>query len=154
MNVARLVTPLLLAASTSLCPVALPAQASSVPPTGLFGTWRTTGGAVVATEPCSSGLCLRVLTLSPNAPGDHDERNPNPSLRNRPICKLEIGQGFTPTGNQALGGHIYDPLSGKTYKATLKLAAPDTLNLHGYIGFSFIGRTETWHRAPLTSPCG
>lgn len=130
-----------------------PASASGPTPTGLFGSWRTLGGAVVATEPCPSGLCLRVITLSPNAPGDHDQNNPNPSLRTRPICKLEIGEGFTPAGDHANGGHIYDPLSGKTYKATLKLSSPDTLALRGYIGFSMIGRTETWHRTPVTSPC-
>lgn len=129
------------------------AQLTPQPPTGLFGTWRTPAGDSVATEPCPSGLCLRVVALSPNAPGNRDENNPDAALRNRPICKLEIGSGFTPEGDHAAGGHIYDPMSGKTYKATLKLTNPDTLDLRGYIGISAFGRTETWRRTQLTNPC-
>lgn len=153
---ARLSSALLLALAVPA--PATPQKAAAAAPTpqtatGLFGTWRTLSGSIVSTEPCPSGLCFRVLALSADAPGNRDENNPDPNLRSRPICRLEIGSGFSPAGDHAEGGHIYDPMSGKTYKATIKLINPDTLDIHGYIGFSLLGRTETWHRTPLTAPC-
>ena len=126
---------------------------SSVPQNGLFGNWKTSGGAVITSAPCPAGLCLRVATLSPDAPGTIDHLNPDASLRDRPICNMEIGSGFSVEGDHATNGHVYDPMSGKTYKATLKLDNPDTLKLRGYIGFSAIGRTETWQRTTITKPC-
>ena len=152
------VPALTLAASTLLVPALLsPSPAASTadapPRSSLFGSWKTHGGAVVTTLPCPAGLCLRVATLSPGAPGDTDQNNPDPKLRNRPICNLEIGSGFTPDGDHAANGHVYDPMSGKTYKANLKLDDPNTLKVRGYVGFSALGRTETWTRIADFKPC-
>ena len=57
--------------------------------------------------------------------------------------------GLKQDGTVWEGGHILDPTSGRTYKATLKLADGGTkLLVRGYIGFSFLGRTQTWTRRP------
>ncbi|MBZ7986539.1 DUF2147 domain-containing protein [Campylobacter canadensis] len=40
-------------------------------------------------------------------------------------------------------GFIIDPKSGKNYKANAKIIG-DKLELRGYIGFSLLGRTQTW----------
>lgn len=120
---------------------------------GLTGNWKTPDGSVVRLAPCANALCLRIVSIAPSAPGTVDRNNPDPSLRDRSLCNLEIGNGFTFSGDQATGGHIYDPMSGKTYKATLKLASPDTLNLRGYIGIPTFGRTDSWQRTTDVKPC-
>ena len=43
-------------------------------------------------------------------------------------------------------GTIYDPESGKTYSCKLTLESPKRLKVRGFIGFSFIGRTQIWTR--------
>lgn len=40
-------------------------------------------------------------------------------------------------------GFIIDPKSGKNYKANVKIIG-NKLELRGYIGFSLLGRTQTW----------
>ena len=130
-----------------------PVATLAADPHGLTGDWKTTDGSVVRLAPCSNALCLRVVSISPTAPGTVDEKNPDASLRKRSVCNLEIGSGFSPEGANASGGRIYDPMSGKTYKANLKLTNPDTLELRGYVGLPAFGRTETWHRTSLSHPC-
>lgn len=129
-----------------------PASTLAADPHGLSGDWKTPGGSVIRLSPCANALCLRIVTLSPTAPGTIDQNNPNSSLRNRSLCNLEIGNGFTPDGDTATGGHIYDPMSGKTYRATIKLEG-DTLYLRGYIGIAAFGRTESWKRTTDAKPC-
>jgi uncharacterized protein (DUF2147 family) len=50
------------------------------------------------------------------------------------------------------GGHLYDPKSGHTYRGTI-VAEGDALKLHGYIGVSLFGRTETWQRVAAVEAC-
>jgi uncharacterized protein (DUF2147 family) len=80
-------------------------------------------------------------------PSDKDDLNPDPALRNRLLLGLTIMDGFTHAGGgKWKSGRIYDPNSGKTYKCRLTLVDENTLELRGYIGFSLLGRTETWTR--------
>ena len=80
-------------------------------------------------------------------PSDKDNLNPDPALRDRLLLGLTIMDGFTYAGGgKWKSGRIYDPNSGKTYKCRLTLVDEDTLELRGYIGFSLLGRTETWTR--------
>ena len=45
------------------------------------------------------------------------------------------------------GGRILDPHNGKTYKVKLRmLDNGQKLDVHGYIGFSLLGRTQVWER--------
>jgi uncharacterized protein (DUF2147 family) len=75
-----------------------------------------------------------------------DLNNPESSLKNRPILGLEILKNFSYTDGTWEGGSIYDPKSGKTYSCVMTLKSNDQLNIRGYLGFSFIGRTDTWSR--------
>ncbi len=74
-----------------------------------------------------------------------DTKNPDVNSRNRPLLNADILTGFVYTNNEWTEGKIYDPNSGKTYSATMKLKG-NTLNLRGYIGVSMFGRTTTWKR--------
>ncbi|MBA5247514.1 DUF2147 domain-containing protein [Marnyiella aurantia] len=65
--------------------------------------------------------------------------------KNKPLIGLEIIRGLNKDGNEFTGGTITDPKSGKTYKCTIKREG-DKLNVRGYVGFSLIGRTQTWQK--------
>ncbi len=43
-------------------------------------------------------------------------------------------------------GEIMDPKNAKVYSVTLTLLEPNKLKVRGYIGFSFIGKTQYWYR--------
>ena len=66
---------------------------------------------------------------------------------NQPIEGLIILKGLTWDGNQWTGGTILDPANGKEYQCTLTLDGTSQLNVRGFIGFSFIGRTQRWKRS-------
>ncbi len=121
--------------------------APSVPPAdGVLGYWSTDAGSVLHIDHCGSNVCITIVTISKKAPGVIDERNPDPSLRSRPVCKIDIGTGFTlKDADHAENGKVYDPESGKTYKSVIS-SEGNTLHLRGYIGFKALGRTETWTR--------
>jgi uncharacterized protein (DUF2147 family) len=65
--------------------------------------------------------------------------------KNKPLIGLEIIRGLKKEGKEFSGGTITDPKTGKTYKCNIKREG-DKLNVRGYIGFSLIGRTQTWHK--------
>ncbi|MGI4828500.1 MAG: DUF2147 domain-containing protein [Janthinobacterium lividum] len=115
---------------------------------GVLGDWREPGGAAIRILPCGSEVCLRLVKLNPQETHTADEMNPDLSKRTRPLCNLEIGAGFhLIQANDAEDGHIYDPKSGKTYRAAMQ-AEGDQLRLRGYIGIKAFGRTEQWTRVP------
>ena len=65
---------------------------------------------------------------------------------NQPIEGLIILKGLTRDGEQWTGGTILDPANGKEYQCTLSLAGASELTVRGFLGFSFIGRTQRWKR--------
>jgi len=76
-----------------------------------------------------------------------DRENPDPSRRTRPLLGLVILRDFAySSGNLWENGRIYDPKNGKDYKCKLTLKSSDALDVRGFIGFSFIGRTDNWTR--------
>ncbi|WP_293300613.1 DUF2147 domain-containing protein [Pedobacter sp. UBA4863] len=75
-----------------------------------------------------------------------DEKNPNESLRSKPILGLEILKNFVFDDGKWVDGSIYDPKSGKTYSCKLTLKDDKQLSIRGFIGVSLIGRTEVWKR--------
>lgn len=63
-----------------------------------------------------------------------------------PIEGMVIMEGLEKDGDEWSGGRILDPAKGKTYKVKLWLEDENTLKVRGFIGFSLIGRTQTWER--------
>ncbi len=55
--------------------------------------------------------------------------------------------GYGKQGGKYDDGKIVDPESGKVYSANMKvLEDGKKLEVRGYIGFSLIGRSQTWER--------
>lgn len=119
------------------------AQSDSV-----LGNWRDPTGSTIQIYRCDKLVCARVVGLRKDAPSRVDGKNPNPALRSRPLCGLEIGTNFrVATPGRAEDGRLYDPQSGYTYSGSMTLDG-NKLKLRGYIGLSIFGRTEVWTRAP------
>ena len=67
-------------------------------------------------------------------------------LKDQPIVGMRIINGLIPEDDSWTSGTILDPANGKDYDCTLRLEDDNTLLVRGYIGFSFIGRTQKWVR--------
>jgi uncharacterized protein (DUF2147 family) len=76
-----------------------------------------------------------------------DKQNSDPKLRTRPLMGMTILNGLKYSGEYWKSGQIYDPNTGKTYSCELKLKSPEILEVKGYLGFSFVGRTVEWTKA-------
>lgn len=121
---------------------------------GVVGSWRTPGGAIVRVAPCGADVCATLLQLEPGAPTRLDTNNPDPAQHTRKLCGLQIGYGFhLADPAHADDGHLYDPKSGKTYKGAMT-SAGDQLDLRGYVGIKAFGRSEHWTRTSQSpKPC-
>jgi uncharacterized protein (DUF2147 family) len=75
-----------------------------------------------------------------------DKNNPDKNLQSKPLLGLVLLRDFKYKDDEWVNGKIYNPEDGKEYKAYMKLKDNQTLFVRGYIGFSFIGKTETFHR--------
>ena len=75
-----------------------------------------------------------------------DDKNPDKKLRSRSIQNLKMLYGFKFEDDEWSGGRIYDPKTGKTYKAYMALKNEKTLKLRGYVGISLFGRSSYWTR--------
>jgi uncharacterized protein (DUF2147 family)/surface polysaccharide O-acyltransferase-like enzyme len=117
------------------------------------GLWYAEGGAaIVRVDRCGERLCGRVTWLrSPfdeNGCDLRDEHNPIEQLRSRNVLGLEILRDLEKAPyeeNLWIGGNIYDPASGQTYRCRLT-AEDDRLFLRGYVGIPLLGRTTHWTR--------
>ena len=89
----------------------------------------------------------RIETLLLEEDQDQLCTNCSGSELNQPIEGLIILKGLTLDGEQWTGGTILDPANGKEYQCTLTLEGDSELNVRGFIGFSFIGRTQRWNRS-------
>ena len=77
-----------------------------------------------------------------------DHRNPDESLRSRPIMNAVLVKGLEYKGKNVWGGgEIYNPEDGKTYSCIVTLRDPNTLDLRGYMfGLTLLGKTISWTR--------
>ena len=77
-----------------------------------------------------------------------DLLNPDESLRDRSRIGMLMMYDLTHiAGNIWDNGSLYIPEKGKIYSGMIKLKNQNTLNIRGYIGFSFFERySSTWTR--------
>ncbi|WP_339144525.1 DUF2147 domain-containing protein [Croceitalea sp. MTPC5] len=75
-----------------------------------------------------------------------DINNPNEELRKRDLLGMIFLKDFVFIDGKYKNGKIYDPESGKTYNSIMWIDKSD-LKVRGYVGFSFLGRTEIFTKA-------
>jgi uncharacterized protein (DUF2147 family) len=67
--------------------------------------------------------------------------------KNRPIIGLLIMRDVELRGGEYGGGDILDPDNGSVYRCKFHLENGGTvLVVRGFIGFSLLGRSQTWQR--------
>jgi uncharacterized protein (DUF2147 family) len=135
-------------------------------PEAVVGIWETAREddgqwSRIEIYPCDElKYCGSIVWLSePNVPADDgsewaggpklDINNPDESLRDRPILGLELMHAFRFDDGKWKDGRIYDPKSGKTYRAEMKLTNDgEGLALRGFVKIAFVkvGRTTNWTR--------
>ncbi|WP_424683171.1 DUF2147 domain-containing protein [Frateuria sp. YIM B11624] len=118
------------------------------------GTWKTiddtTGKpkSIVQITEQNGELQAKVLKVL------QSDEGPNPICRkcdgerkDQPVEGMTIMWGVTRDGDVWDGGKILDPHNGKTYKVKLSmLEGGQKLDVHGYIGFALLGRSQVWER--------
>ena len=125
----------------------------------VLGNWHTTDNkSVVEVFKHDGHYFAKILSLKePNWPAKDeaglggkpktDRKNPDTQLRSRPIVGLQFMSDFAFAGkNLWEDGKIYDPEVGKTYKCKMTLVDAHHLEVRGFVGFSFLGRTVVWTR--------
>jgi uncharacterized protein (DUF2147 family) len=123
------------------------ALAISTPLSTVEGRWLTQDrSAVVTIAPCATGLCgtlTQVLARGPKVPTT-DINNPSPRLRARPLIGVQILTGLKRQPTSWNGGTVYDPKSGRSYKASLTLNPGETLTVTGCL--IIICQSQHWTR--------
>ena len=100
-------------------------------------------GKVQITQKDGKYIGTLVWTSIENA---KDEKNPDAALRSRTLKGTIILKDMVFVDGIWKNGTIYDPESGNTYKATIKLKPNGDLTLRGYIGVPALGRNCVWTR--------
>jgi uncharacterized protein (DUF2147 family) len=134
--------------------VALPLSAFAQDATPV-GKWRTiddaTGKAKSIVEVYDAGngkLSAKVLQVLDSDKGPHPLCDACKGAKHdKPIEGMVIAWNLERDGRSWDGGRIMDPKNGKEYSAKMTpVANGNKLEVRGYMGFSLLGRTQTWLR--------
>jgi uncharacterized protein (DUF2147 family) len=117
------------------------------------GVWLIDNEVAVQVFDCSGLLCGRVVwLLIPRDPHGRlvlDKKNPDPALRQRPLCGLTIFWGLHPAGpDRWTDGGFYNPDDGETYNISAELQSADTIEARIYLGVPLFGKTKMLYRVP------
>lgn len=137
-----------------VCTLAAPALADPLSPAGRWITVDDKTGreksVVVITEENGviRGRIERLFRLPGEDPEPRCDKCPG-DKKDQPVIGLEILWGLRWNGEEWAGGQILDPENGKTYKCWIQVIDEGRrLKVRGFIGFSLLGRTQYWKKAP------
>lgn len=105
---------------------------------GANGVWKLDSGKVtVRIAPCGTNLCGAIVGLAKplNKEGlpKVDKKNPDESLRSRPLIGLTILANMKPSGDNKWKGTIYNADDGRTYSSYMKLSGSN-MKVKGCVG--------------------
>jgi uncharacterized protein (DUF2147 family) len=121
--------------------------AAANPASDVFGRWLTQDrSGMVTIAPCATGICgtlTRILARGPDVPTT-DINNPKPRLRGRSLVGAQILSGLKRQSTGWSGGTVYDPKTGRSYKASLTLDPGGALTVTGCL--FIICKSQRWTR--------
>lgn len=123
----------------------------------LEGRWLTGKRKVAITFfACGDAVCGRMDWLAkPRYRGGElkiDRENPDPALRARPWCGIDVISGLRPKGTgKWVDGEVYNPKDGKAYDFEVRRDG-DGLKVNAFLGIKLLGKSEDWIRAPADLP--
>ena len=114
------------------------------------GLWLTQNErAAIKIEKCENGqsLCGKIAWIIEGGM-QTDEKNQDPSLRDTPMCGLQILYGFKQgkAAGEWVDGKIYKADEGDVYNASVTQIDENRLRLRGYVGMPLFGKTQIWTR--------
>ncbi len=121
-----------------------PCWAGAPDPTG---RWVLPSGKVrVEISHCGGAICARIIETAAATSGSvrRDEKNPDPSLRARPLVGVEVLHGLVPKGAEWSGGWIYNPGDGRRYDARAVMKGDDRLQVQGCV--AILCKAQVWTR--------
>jgi uncharacterized protein (DUF2147 family) len=133
-------------------PAFVRASASEPDPSAMLGYWLSDlEKVVVEIYRCEENLCGKIVWLAKpyrrSGEFKRDKRNPDPALRHRGWCGIEVITGLKPERDDFWrNGRFYDPKRGQTYDIDIKLKEGDRLELRAYLGFRLLGKSKIWTR--------
>jgi len=141
-------------ASAALFAAALAMWAAEAPLSTPIGRWKTiddkTGKpkAIVRIYEENGKLFGKIeATLQPDAKKFCDKCKDQ--RKDQPIVGMVIVRGMQQKGDEYTGGDILDPDNGSVYRCKMRLEdGGRKLSVRGFIGFSLLGRSQTWTREP------
>jgi uncharacterized protein (DUF2147 family) len=109
------------------------------------GEWRVEDGrAHIRTVICADRL-WGVVSWQ-REPGGTDAKNPDPTLRSRPVLGLPVVLGMRPAKPNRWEGSIYNAENGKTYQGAVTLKGPDLLEVEGCVLSGWVCSGQDWTR--------
>lgn len=126
--------------------------------TSPIGYWKTiddvTGKpkSILKIAQSDGKLYGQVIKIFPRPGQDQNERCTacKGDKHNQKIVGMVVMTGLMQDKSDSTlwsGGHILDPLNGKTYRCYIQATDnAQRLNVRGYIGVSLFGRSQTWQR--------
>ena len=128
------------------------ARASEPDPSRLLGNWMAESEKIaIELYRCEEKLCGKIIwVIKPfrnNGDFKRDRHNPDPALRQRGYCGIEVVRGLRGKNDRVWRrGTFYNPKKGTTYDLDIKLRDDGRLELRGYIGIRLLGKSEIWYR--------
>jgi uncharacterized protein (DUF2147 family) len=119
-----------------------------------IGTWKTIDDtthkpkSIVQITETNGEFQAKVLQVLQSDDGPHPICSKcDGSRKNQPVEGMTIMWGVSKNDDEWDGGKILNPHDGKIYKVSLRMLDDGSkLRVHGYIGFSLLGKTQIWER--------
>lgn len=103
----------------------------------VYGHWFTPDRqSIVEIRDCGDGTpCGNVVWIDGDPHGDvRDHANRDRALRERPLLGAPLLSSFDASEEAWVGGEIYNPENGKTYRAVIERLDPTHLRVKGCVG--------------------
>lgn len=134
-----------------LITILLSALAFNLTGQSILGTWKTIDDedniekSKIQLFEEDGILYGKVIKLLTGATATHCE-DCDGDLKGAPIEGMTVVYGMTQDGDAYDDGSILDPATGKVYSCRIELEEANKLKVRGYIGYSWLGRTQYWYR--------